>query len=332
MQIYVKIITALIPKMTSIWQPSARLEMLQLRAQLYGNLRNFFAVRQVLEVETPILSAGCVPDPHIEPLYTDYNGPNAKRLFLQTSPELAMKRLLAAGSGPIFQIAKVFRDGEAGRWHNPEFSLLEWYRPGFNQNDLIQEIDELLQTLLHCPPAECLSYCAVFEQQTNLHPLHSPLLVLQDYVTQFGIQEVYQLDRDTCLQLILSHQIEAQLGKTCPTVITDFPATQAALARKRVDNSQLAERFEVYVQGIELANGFYELTDPVEQRQRFEQDLAKRQSLNLPTHPVDERFLAALEAGLPDCAGVALGLDRLLMLMAGASHIHEVLAFPIDCA
>jgi lysyl-tRNA synthetase class 2 len=238
-----------------------------------------------------------------------------------------MKRLLAAGSGAIFQITKVFRDEEAGRWHNPEFTLLEWYRPDFNQSQLIQEVSQLLQTLLQCPPAEIMTYCAVFEQYTGLHPIHSSLFTLQEYITQFGLQD---LERDTCLQLIFSHKIEPKL--TNLTVIKDFPATQAALARKNLDNSELAERFEVYMQGIELANGFYELTDPVEQRQRFEQDLAKRHTLNLPTYPLDERFLAALESGLPDCAGVALGLDRLLMLMAGASHINQVLAFPIDSA
>jgi len=308
------------------WQPSAHFNILRLRASLYKQVRQFFSELEVLEVETPIFSAACVPDPNIEPFYSDYHGPNPKRLFLQTSPELAMKRLLAAGSGAIFQITKVFRDKEAGRWHNPEFTLLEWYRPGFKQNDLIQEINQLLQRLLHCPPAEILTYCAAFEQYTGLHPIHSPLSILQNYTTQFGLN----LERDTCLQLIFSHQIEPQLTRL--TVIKDFPATQAALARKRLDNPELAERFEVYMQGIELANGFYELTDPVEQGQRFKQDLANRRALKLPTYPLDERFLAALESGLPDCAGVALGLDRLLMIMAGASHINEVLSFPIDFA
>ena len=316
--------------MITKWQPSAHLEILHQRTHLYNNIRQFFAERNVLEVETPILSTGCVPDVYIEPLYTDSQRNPSKRLFLQTSPELAMKRLLAAGSGAIFQITKVFREGEIGRWHNPEFSLLEWYRPGFSQADLIEEISELLQRLWHCPPVECWSYCSIFEQYTDLHPLLSPLSTLQNYAIQLGFQNGQTLDRDTCLQFILSHQIEPQLGKMCPTVIKDFPATQAALARKRVDNPQLAERFEVYLQGIELANGFYELTDPLEQRQRFEHDLAKRQAFNLPIYPLDERFLAALEAGLPDCAGVALGLDRLLMLIVGASHIHEVLTFPID--
>jgi lysyl-tRNA synthetase class 2 len=314
------------------WQPTASLDTLRLRAQLYSHIRQFFATRQVLEVETPILAAGCVPEPMIEPLYTDYHGPGAKRLFLQTSPELAMKRLLAAGSGAIYQITKVFRDNEAGRWHNPEFTLLEWYRPGFSLANLIQEVDHLLQTLLHCPPAETISYGTLFEQQVGWHPLQTSLTVVHEYVKQFGIKAVTSLDRDSCLQLILTHQIEPHLGRHGPTVITDFPASQAALARKNRTDPNLAERFEVYAQGIELANGFYELTDPIEQRQRFEQDLLKRKKLNQPTYPLDERFLAALTAGLPECAGVALGLDRLLMLITQATNIKEVLAFPIDYA
>ena len=304
------------------WQ--SNLAMLHERNKLYQNIRKFFTDRQILEVETPILSIGSVPEPTIEPLHTRYS--DKTNLFLQTSPELAMKRLLAAGSGAIFQIAKVFRDNEVGRWHSPEFSMLEWYRPGFNQTDLIKEVDEFLQMLLQCEPAECLDYCELFEQHTNLHPLNTSLAELQAYLE--NVQDSHGLDRDTCLQLIISQQIEPKLGINRPTVITNFPASQAALARKRVDNPQLAERFEFYVQGIELANGFHELSDPVEQRQRFEKDLLTRQELNLPIHPVDENFLAALEHGLPDCSGVALGLDRLLMLITGAKHIHEVLAFP----
>jgi len=291
------------------WQATAHFKTVLLRARVYKEIRAFFDQRDVLEVETPILSGACVPDLNIEPFYTDYHGPNPKRLFLQTSPELAMKRLLAAGSGPIFQICKVFRDGEAGRWHHPELSLLEWYRPGFNKEDLIEEVDVFLQTLLHCRTAERLRYCTVFEDYTGLHPLETALSVLQDYAAQFGLADVGDLDRDTCLQLILSHQIEPHLGQIRPTVITDFPASQAALA---------------------LANGFYELTDPVEQRERFEADLRKRQAINLPTYPLDEAFLGALESGLPDCAGVALGLDRLLMLIAGVYHIDEVLALPVE--
>jgi len=313
------------------WQPTANLDNLRLRARLYEDIRRFFADRQILEVETPILSAGCVPEPSIEPFYTNYHGSETQRLFLQTSPELAMKRLLAAGSGAIYQITKVFRDGETGRWHNPEFSLLEWYRPQFGQQELIAEVDALLQTVLHCQPAERISYCDLFEQHTDLHPLHSPLASLQTYAAQF-IAKAHELDRETCLQLIISQAIEPYLGQVVPLVLTDFPASQAALARKHSDNPELAERFEVYVQGVELANGFHELSDPVEQRQRFMEDLAKRRALGKPVYPLDERFLAALRAGLPDCAGVAVGLDRLLMLLAKANHIREVLAFPVSLA
>jgi lysyl-tRNA synthetase class 2 len=318
--------------MNTSWQPTASLQNLYLRARLYQDIRHFFATRQVLEVETPILSAGCLPDHTITSFATDYHGNYPKRLFLHTSPEFPMKRLLAAYPIPIYQITKVFRDGEAGRRHNPEFTMLEWYRPSFTQDDLINEVDELLQTVLHCLSTQRISYCDLFEQSVQLHPLQTPLSTLQHYASKFNIDSVEQLDRDTCLQLIMSCDIEPQLGNARPLVVTDFPASQAALARKNPENPQLAERFEVYFQGIELANGFYELTDPVEQRQRFAQDLEKRHTLALPAVPLDERFLAALEAGLPNCAGVAVGLDRLLMIMANASHIHEVMAFPIDLA
>ncbi len=314
------------------WQPTAPLQNICLRARLYQDLRQFFATRQVLEVETPILSAGCLPDPMIRSFVTEYHGNLPRRLFLHTSPEFPMKRFLATYHIPIYQITKVFRDGEAGRKHNPEFTMLEWYRPDFTQNELIEEVDDLLQTVLHCPPAQRISYCDLFEQSIQLHPLQTPLATLQHYATKFKIDPVEQLDRDTCLQLIMSCDIEPQLGNTCPLVVTDFPASQAALARKNPNHPQLAERFEVYFQGLELANGFYELTDPVEQRQRFVQDLEKRHTLGLPSVPLDEHFLAALEAGLPDCAGVAVGLDRLLMIMANANHIQEVIAFPIENA
>jgi lysyl-tRNA synthetase class 2 len=302
------------------WQSSANLNIIRQRANLYNHIRQFFAKRQVLEVETPILSNACVPDIHIEPICTD-------KYYLQTSPELAMKRLLASGSGAIFQITKAFRDGEIGAWHNPEFSILEWYRPNFKAADLMQEVDELLQIILKTSAAERISYCTAFKQYTGLDALNCSISDLEQYCVQLGFKAKNE-QRDTYLQFIFSQQIETQLQK--PTIITDFPASQAALARKRADNPKLAERFEVYIQGIELANGFYELTDPIEQRQRFEQDLAHRKKLNLPIQPIDERFLAALEAGLPECSGIALGLDRLLMLIVGSSDIKQVLTFPID--
>lgn len=313
---------------TSFWQPTSSLDILRLRARLYHDIRHFFMARQVLEVETPMLSSMGNPDPMIDPFYTEYHGPQPRRLFLHTSPELAMKRLLVAGSGSIYQITKAFRDGEVGRWHNPEFTLLEWYRLGFNQEELIGEVDELLQTLLHCPSAEQIDYCDLFEQYTGLHPLESPLPVLQHYAAQLNPLEEY--DRDTCLQLIMSAHIEPALGQQRPVVVKAFPATQAALACRCQENDELSERFEFYVKGMELANGFYELRDPIEQRQRFEEDVSKRYRLDKLFIPLDERFLEALKVGLPLCSGVALGVDRLLMIMTNASHIREVMAFPID--
>lgn len=314
------------------WHPVAHLDLVRLRTDLYQTVRQFFAERQVLEVETPILSTASVPEPLIEPFYTEYYGQEKKRLFLQTSPELHMKRLLATGYGAIYQIAKVFRNGESGRWHNPEFTLLEWYHPDFSTTELIQEISELLSCLLSCSPIETISYCELFEKYTYFHPLDIALHDLQQYVAHQGLQHAHALNRDTCLQFIMAYHIEPQLGHNAPLAVTDFPASQAALARRRIDNPTLAERFEIYMNGIELANGFHELTDSVEQRQRFEQDLTTRQANGQAAHPLDEHFLAALEAGLPDCSGVAMGIDRLLMLMAHATHIDQVLTFPLSNA
>jgi lysyl-tRNA synthetase class 2 len=302
---------------------------LQKRALVLAQIRSFFAKRGVLEVETPLLCPSCAPEAMIEPFYTEYHGPNPCRLYLQASPELAMKRLLAAGSGPIFQLSRAFRDGEAGRLHNPEFTLLEWYRPAYDHHALMDEVDQLLQEILGTLQAERLTYQQVFLSETDLDPLDSPLPQVREYAAQWGL-DTAELDRDTCLQLILTHQIEPTLGQGCPTFIYDYPASQAALARRNPDNPAVAERFEVYVRGVELANGFHELADPVEQRQRFEAELTQRRALGLVTPPLDENFFAALESGLPDCSGVALGVDRLAMLAAGASSLAEIMAFPLD--
>jgi lysyl-tRNA synthetase class 2 len=314
------------------WQPTASLMQLQARAKLYQKIREFFIERHVLEVETPILSQGSVPEPMIAPFLTHYHGVKKTTLFLQTSPELPMKRLLAAGSGAIYQITKVFRDGESGRWHNPEFSMLEWYRPDYSAQQLIQEVDALLQYVLQSPALEYLTYAQAFERYVGLHPLDININQLRIHAQKLGFVGVDSLDRDTCLQFIMSQEIEPQLGHLAPIAITDFPATQAALAVRRSDDPRWAERFEIYVRGMELANGFYELTDAREQRQRFICDLEKRQHLNLPQYPLDEKFLDALHAGMPACSGIALGLDRLLMLQTQATHIDEVLAFPINRA
>jgi elongation factor P--(R)-beta-lysine ligase len=314
------------------WQPTASLAAIRARARLYATIRHFFAARNVLEVETPILSAAAVPEPAITPFFTHYHAPHAsvKTLFLHTSPELPMKRLLAAEIGAIYQITKVFRDGEQGSRHNPEFTLLEWYHPHWNQYELLQEIDDLLQLILNCPPAETLSYKNAFFQYLKCCPVSTPLHELQKMAENKGYYQAQNLSRSACLQFLMSQHIEPFLGEKCPLFLVDFPTEQAALARKKEDDPQYAARFEVYYRGIELANGFEELTDPKEQRERFLADLATRQQQQQPLLPLDERFLMALQAGLPACSGVALGLDRLLMLQLGVDHIHDVLTFPID--
>lgn len=314
------------------WQPNTSFFYLQARAALYQQIRAFFLARDVLEVETPALSKAAVPDCSITPFATQGQHPELGTLYLHTSPELPMKRLLAAGSGAIYQLCKVFRDDEIGRFHNPEFTLLEWYRPDFDDMDLIAEVDQLLQEVLNTSPAEIYTYTDIFQKFTPLDPLFSPLETLQDYAQQLGLQDSQIFDRDGCLQFIMAIKIEPQLGHTAPCVIRQFPASQAALARKCIDDPRYAARFEFYVKGIELANGFYELTDAIEQRQRFEADCVQRDKEHLPALPIDEHFLAALEAGLPDCAGVALGVDRLLMLQQEVKHIQEVIAFPTDKA
>ena len=313
------------------WQPVAHIDMLRRRATLYQQIREFFQQRNVLEVETPILSAAAVPEPSIEPLHTTLN--QQHRRFLQTSPELAMKRLLAAGSGAIYQISKVFRDEEDGRWHQPEFTLLEWYRPHFTPAQLCEEVDQLLQQTLKTAPAETRRYADILMDYTGLSVTEASLKDWQRAAAQAGAHQAETLNRDQCLQLIMSLNIEAQLGLKAPLFIIDFPSSQAALARRCTDDERFAERFELYVQGVELANGFHELADADEQRQRFIADLQTRQAQQQAVHPLDERFLAALQDGqFPDCSGVALGLDRLLMLQTGSQHIREILAFPSDRA
>lgn len=240
-----------------------------------------------------------------------------------------MKRLLAAGSGPIFQICKVFRNGEAGRLHNPEFTMLEWYRPGLDHYALMAEVDELLQRVLGTEGAEYLSYTQAFLRYLGVDPLSAARAELMACARCCSIEPPAGLSRDALLDLLLSHLVQPNLGEQRPLFLYDYPASQAALARSR---GPVAERFELFLHGIELANGFHELSDAAEQRRRFEEELDRRREIGLPAVPPDERLLAALEAGLPDCAGVALGLDRLLMIACNARALDEVLAFPIGRA
>ncbi len=321
------------------WRPSANRPMLAARAELLAGIRRFFSRAGVLEVETPVCSARATTDPALKSLETDFSGPGApagKRLYLHTSPEFPMKRLLAAGSGPIYQVCRVFRDGESGRLHNPEFTLLEWYRPGYDLDAMMRETAELVNSLLPQPRAvERLSYGEAFRRHLGIDPHSGTADDLRAEAMRAGIAGSDALmlpDRDAWLDLLLTHAVEPYLGRGNLTLLYDYPATQAALARVRPGDPPVAERFELYAEGMELANGFQELADAKEQRRRFEADLEKRQREGKESIPMDENLLAALESGLPDCCGVALGVDRLLLLITGAGRIDEVLAFPLERA
>lgn len=308
------------------WRPSASFAVLRQRSQLLDQIRQFFISRDVLEVDTPLIAPAGNPAPYIEQLTTSLNN---STYYLQTSPEFAMKRLLAAGSGPIFQLNKVFRAGEVGRYHQPEFTMLEWYQPGYNQQQMLDEIHQVCQLAIDSTTYRVYSYAQLFQDCCNLHPLESSIDTLQQYAYEHHYADRdLQLDHDGWLQLIMSQAIEPFLGQTEPCFVVDYPASQAALARLNPDDSRWAQRFELYYQGLELANGFVELTDPGIQRQRFENELAQREQQGLPIMPLDEAFLASLQHGLPDSVGVALGFDRLLMLATGVQHINQVVPFP----
>lgn len=311
---------------TPNWQPSASISTLQQRAKILSTIREFFATRGIVEVETPLLSHATVTDPHIHSMTV--MTPEKNTLYLQTSPEYAMKRLLAANSGPIYQITKAFRQDEAGRLHNPEFTMLEWYRPGYDHHALMNEMDELLQAVLHCETAERVSYAELFQHHLHLNPHTATQNELQQCASLHALSVEGKItDCNTWLQLLLSHLIEPQIGQVRPLFLYDFPPAQAALAKIRPGNPALASRFEVYFKGMELANGFHELQDAEEQRRRFEKDLLKRQQRQIPAVPLDENFLAALATGLPDCSGVALGIDRLVMIATKVAAIADVMSF-----
>ncbi len=320
--------------MSAAWRPTASVASLRHRALLLARVRGFFAERRVLEVETPVLSAGAVTDPQIDSLCTAVRG-IAAPLFLGTSPEFAMKRLLAAGSGDIFQVCKVFRDGEIGRWHNPEFTLIEWYRLGFDDAALMDEVESLVRHLLEpgrrLAAAERLSYAAALERHAGVDSSAGDA-DLAAAARAHGIVCDADLDRDARLDLLMGLVVGPQLGIGRPSFICDYPASQASLARLKPGTPPVAARFELYLDGIELANGFHELANAAEQRARFAQDLATRRARGQGEPPPDLRLLAALAAGLPECAGVALGFDRLAALALNAASLAEVIAFPIDRA
>lgn len=316
------------------WRPVATLETLHRRAHMLADIRAFFAARNVLEVETPVLSHAMNPDPAIASFVTEYCMPGVNQgtpLWLHTSPEFPMKRLLAAGSGSIYQICKVFRNGEAGRMHNPEFTMLEWYRMGFGIDELMAEVETLVKCILgetlSLLPTRRRTYRSVFMELLGLDPLTANEERLSRCASDHDIHINVPLCRDEWLDLLMSHLIEPRLEANRLEFIYDYPASQASLARIKTDEG-VAERFELYLNGMELANGFNELTDALEQRKRFEADIDARRHTGRPLGALDDRLLQALVSGLPACSGVALGIDRLLMTLLGSRHIHEVLAFP----
>lgn len=320
------------------WQPSATGEMLRLRAQLNRLIRDFFYRRQVVEVETPLLAQYPVSDPYIECLSVLHQGQN---YYLQSSPEYAMKRMLAAGVGDIYSLSKVFRAGENGRRHNVEFTMLEWYREGFDDHQLMAELEALIKELWVLGGAlkgaaestsltiNYKSYRDVFLEHLGIDPHQASLESLQQCVDQHLEMGSYRCeDVSTALDVLISQYIEPKLPKGL-LFIYDYPACQAALARVVDDETgqAVARRFEVFINGMELANGYWELQDAKEQRRRFVADNVQRIESGLPQVGIDERLLAAMEAGLPSCAGVALGVDRLLLQLSGAKSITEVLSF-----
>ncbi|MGX2975460.1 elongation factor P--(R)-beta-lysine ligase [Ursidibacter arcticus] len=317
------------------WKPSAPIQNLLKRSKIMGEIRQFFTERGVLEVETPAMSEFSVTDVHLSTFNTQFLSPfasQAKTLHLITSPEYHMKRLLASGSGAIFQICRVFRNEESGKRHNPEFTMLEWYRPHFDMYRLINEVDDLLQQILDCEPAESFSYQFVFQTYVGLDPLSASKAQLVAKAKEYGLQCDENEQRDTLLQFLFSEVVEANIGKERPTAVYHFPATQAALAQISTEDHRVAERFEFYYKGLELANGFHELSDAKEQIRRFELDNLQRNEMGLPPQQLDHRFLNALKAGIPNCSGVALGVDRLLMIAMNAERIDEVMAFGVERA
>ena len=312
------------------WRPSASLVQIKRRAHMLKDIRAFFDAREVMEVETPLLASAGTTDPHLESLQTVFG---AQSYYLNTSPEYFMKRLLAAYGKPIYQICKAFRDDELGYMHNPEFSMLEWYRPEFNMHQLMDEVEALVAELSDDSLASFarLSYGQIFEKYANLNPHLATANDCRDCAVLHGIEQpVGMADvKDEWLDWLLTQLVLPCLPSDQFTFIYDYPASQCALARlrKNEDDIPVASRFELFYGDIELANGFHELTVASEQRQRFEGENKIRIEDSKSTVAIDEHLLEALENGLPDCSGVALGLDRLLMVLVGGASIDEVLSF-----
>jgi len=322
------------------YAPTANVETLKLRAELLRRIRQFFTTRGFLEVETPIISADTVVDRHLDPLrvvlYDDPRQPHSgKTCWLQTSPEFAMKRLVAAHGLSIFQVTHAFRAGERGRLHNPEFTMLEWYDVGADYRAGMKLLDELSVEILQRGPAEFISYREAFLRHANIDPLTASMSELIELAKMRQISTPISLDttdRDAWLELLLVECVERNLGVAGPAILHDYPASQASLAQVREENPPVAERFELYVSGMELANGYHELLDPQALVHRAEINNELRTSDGKEPLPVDSRLIQAMRSGMPACAGCALGFDRLVMIASGAQSINEVIPFPIERA
>ncbi|MEB5476446.1 EF-P lysine aminoacylase EpmA [Acinetobacter pollinis] len=324
--------------MTLHYAPTCDLQALRARAKMYNQIRQFFNERDVLEVETPVLSSAGVTDVHLASICAHRNlGGKLNHHYLQTSPEFAMKRLLASGSGAIYQICKVFRDDEHGKKHNSEFTMLEWYRPHFSLKDLMHETADLLQVCLSDKFTEIrpivLSYKHAFQDRLDLNPLKATLQELREATKRVGIHIDLGEDRLAYMDLLFSHIVEPSLGFDTPIFLTDFPPEMASLAKTRIDEDgeEVAARFEVYIEGLELANAYDELVDAEVLRRRFAEDNNAREKEGLVRMPIDEYLLAALP-NMPPCAGIALGIDRLLMVAQSKFKISDVITFPAEIA
>ncbi|ESK37744.1 EF-P lysine aminoacylase GenX [Acinetobacter nectaris CIP 110549] len=324
--------------MTLSYAPTCDMKALHARAKMYAQIRQFFNEREVLEVETPILSAAGVTDVHLASVTANRNlGGRLNTHYLQTSPEFAMKRLLASGSGAIYQICKVFRDDEHGKKHNSEFTMLEWYRPNFSLKDLMHETADLLQVCLSDRFSEIrpliLSYKHAFQDRLDLNPLQATVKELKEATKRVGIHIDLGEDRLAYMDLLFSHMVEPSLGFDTPVFLTDFPPEMASLAKTRIDEDgeEVAARFEVYIEGLELANAYDELVDADVLRSRFVEDNQAREKQGLSAMPLDEHLLAALP-NMPACSGIALGIDRLLMVAQHKFKLSDVITFPADIA
>jgi len=319
------------------WQPSASIEAIKIRARMLQSMRAFFAEQNILEVETPVLSKAAITDPNLQSFSTEFLN---KKYYFHTSPEFFMKRLLASNSGDIYQICKVFRDDEQGKNHNPEFTMLEWYRLGFDHHQLMDEIERFLQFLfksvncrLDWQPVKRISYQQAFLDVLGVDPLSTDIEELKRITQQCNIDipiGMSEQDKNMWLDWLITQAIAPAFLKQGFTFLYDYPISQAALAKTSKTDSRVAHRFEMYFGELELANGFYELTDTKEQRRRFDHENKKRIELKLPVMPIDENLLSAIEAGLPECSGVAIGLDRLLMILLDKDSIEDVIGFSFN--